>query len=286
MSRGFIYDRVKDLAEAVEGPPADRRDGPAGGGRNPVDQRFTALFNVYNLRRRPTQVLSGMYDAILEARYALLGPDQGLSTKFTVDARPVQVCARGAAADAVQVPYIFNLRDLSRVYEGMCLATEDEFKARRRRAAVPQRVLRIFCDRPTSEADLKLVNDKINELIGANFGGSEAAAAAEDPMIFGDYAGCIARLEEEKEDARLYKDMGGYEATRKIFNTVMELYNQENKPMTLVLFQQALEHLTRIHRIIRMRRGNALLVGVGGSGKQSLTRRLSRRATRSSRSRS
>jgi len=44
--------------------------------------------------------------------------------------------------------------------------------------------------------------------------------------------------------------------------------------MNLVLFEDALEHLTRIHRVIRMDKGNALLVGVGGSGKASCRKRL------------
>jgi len=52
----------------------------------------------------------------------------------------------------------------------------------------------------------------------------------------------------------------------------LEEYNEVNLKMNLVLFDDALEHLIHVYRIIRMDRGHALLIGVGGSGKQSLTR--------------
>lgn len=92
-----------------------------------------------------------------------------------------------------------------------------------------------------------------------------------NPLLLGDYA-LSDPMDDEKEDPRLYEDLGSYEKVSIKLNKLLEDYNYEYKPMNLVLFNDAIEHLTKIHRIIRMPRGNALLVGVGGSGKQSLTR--------------
>jgi dynein heavy chain, axonemal len=53
----------------------------------------------------------------------------------------------------------------------------------------------------------------------------------------------------------------------------LEEYNGQTKnPMRLVMFLDACDHISRISRVLRQPSGNCLLLGVGGSGRQSLAK--------------
>ena len=275
ISRGFIYDREKDLTQKIlKDMTYIGAMGPPGGGRNNVDPRFVALFSVFNLPDPTHDVLVHMYSSIIEERFRDFNPSvKDAAGKFPeCMLKLFSFIVESLPPTPAKFHYIFNLRDLSRVTEGLCLAMPDTFDQGHQIVRLfRNEVQRIFSDRLVSEADVGVVETKLGELIGEGWPDCRDEALV-DPIIFGDYAQAVARLTEEKEDARLYRDMGDFPATRKIFDAVMEDYNLNRSPMTLVLFEQALAHLTRVHRIIRLQRGNALLVGVGGSGKQSLTR--------------
>jgi dynein heavy chain len=72
----------------------------------------------------------------------------------------------------------------------------------------------------------------------------------ENPMIFGDFS-MANPTDDEAEDPRLYEDLGGLDILKEKLDKMLEDYSFENKAMNLVLFNDALEHVTKIHRIIR-----------------------------------
>ncbi len=268
IEKGGLYDRGKDLNwKNLRNVQFVASMAPPGGGRNVVDRRFISLFNVVYVPFPASDTLHRIFHSILESHLEPFhdGIKEVGQTLTEATLRLYHTVVLKLPPTPSKFHYIFNLRDLSRVYEGVCNATLDRFDTKEAFVRLwRNECLRVFHDRLISEEDRKLVVSEIRSLI-IEYYPEEAQAALANPIIFGDF-------KVQDDNIRVYDDYKNYDAARPFFEEALMNYNEKNTAMNLVLFDDAIEHLARILRIIRRPRGNALLIGIAGCGKQSLAR--------------
>lgn len=85
-------------------------------------------------------------------------------------------------------------------------------------------------------------------------------------LFFGDYFN-------PDSDIKIYDEITNLQALQEVMEGYLDEYNSISKtPMTLVMFKFAIEHISRICRVLKQDNGHLLLVGIGGSGRQSATK--------------
>ncbi|XP_041972117.1 dynein axonemal heavy chain 7 isoform X2 [Aricia agestis] len=177
--------------------------------------------------------------------------------------------------------YTFNLRDFSRVILGVLLSVPEvtpDLQSMKRLWV--HECLRVFSDRLVEDADRQWLvsclrsataqhlNDDFDTMLArlADNEGEPITDLHLRKLIYCDFAN-------PKVDTRFYMEtvnMDHLNSTVDAF--LVEYNNMSKKPMNLVLFRFAVEHVSRICRVLAQPRSHALLVGLGGSGRQSLTR--------------
>eukprot|EP00960_Hanusia_phi_P070417 767305-Hanusia_phi.AAC.13 len=272
-SHGGIWDRKKLFWSDVVDTVLVAACGPPGGGRNVVTNRFFRFFNMFNISPPSQAVLRHIFASILEGHLNQFPSDCKMLMKPTVDAS-IEIYEK-IASELLPTPakshYTFNLRDLSKVFQGiLSLRVQNCANASVFSKLWVHECLRVFSDRLIDYDDKRTFAIWIYELLKRKFSMDldfEDTFFA-NPILFGDYLKMGA-----SGDDRVYELVTDNSKLSKLFDTYLEEYNQSSpKSMNLIFFMDAIEHVSRLARIIRTPRGNAMLVGLGGSGKQSLTR--------------
>jgi dynein heavy chain len=126
--------------------------------------------------------------------------------------------------------------------------------------------MRVFADRLVNEEDRQWFSGQLKEQMDSKFQTKSEDVVLHEPVLYGDFM--VANM-----DNRPYEEIVDHAKLVKVVEEYLDDYNQINTAqMRLVMFMDAIKHLCRISRIIRQPLGNALLLGMGGSGRQSLTR--------------
>lgn len=130
--------------------------------------------------------------------------------------------------------------------------------------------LRVFHDRLINFEDRillkKLVSDQLEQQLQTDM--KKCTNEEEEDTIFVDFMEVNQGKNVYVEVA--YKDRA---EMKKICEEKLVEYNEKaSSPMPIVLFQEAIQYLCKIHRIIKLGKGHGMLVGEGGSGRHSLSR--------------
>uniref|UniRef100_A0A3Q1B603 Dynein axonemal heavy chain 12 n=1 Tax=Amphiprion ocellaris TaxID=80972 RepID=A0A3Q1B603_AMPOC len=256
--------------------------GPPGGGRNAVTSRFLRHFNIFSINAFSDDTMVCIFSNIV-AFY--LKNNEFPPEYFTVGSQIVTATMevyKRAMENLLPTPakshYTFNLRDFSRVIQGCLLLKKESLENKRTviRLFVHE-VFRVYYDRLVDDKDRAWLYKLMNSILKDHFKESFdqvfdhlKQGSKEDMrnLLFGDYMN-----PELEDDERLYTEVPSMDTFAQVVESCLDEYNQMHKNrMHLVIFRYVLEHLSRISRVLKQPGGNALLVGVGGSGRQSITR--------------
>ncbi|MEW5313906.1 MAG: hypothetical protein WDW38_005438 [Sanguina aurantia] len=192
--------------------------------------------------------------------------------------------------------YTFNLRDISRVMQGFLMLKPGQLglagnDARDKYMRLwTHEILRVFYDRLVDNKDrawfLGHVRAALTDRFESNFdelfthlreAGAPAPSSSDDGIhvedvrrcFFGDYMDAS----NEEPAARSYDEVTDITLLfARVEESLVDHNATSKRPMSLAVFLYAVEHVSRCCRVLKQPGSHMLCVGVGGSGRQSLSR--------------
>ena len=297
VDQGGWYDMVELSFRQFEDTMLLAAMAPPDGGRNHISPRVTRHFNILAWPDFDDSTLADIFSTILGWHFATPGWSAEVAGLVSAVVSATKTVFSHAVKTLRPTPakshYTFNLRDFSRVVQGVAMATPRTVPDSKALARLwTHEACRVFGDRLVDGADRAWFATEVNSVVREAFGHRLGSITPH----FGDMKVALAASSQQDahqteteqlnaEDLRLL--LWGQYATAKgeygEASDATELvagleeclteYNATSKSkMDLVMFLFFIEHVSRVARVLAMPGGHALLVGVGGSGRQCAAR--------------
>ncbi|XP_025972035.2 dynein axonemal heavy chain 3 [Dromaius novaehollandiae] len=256
--------------------------GPPGGGRNDITGRFTRHLNIVSICSFDDDILAKIFTAIADWHFS-----KGFESVFLrlskMMVHATMAIYKMAVENFLPTPskshYVFNLRDFSRVIKGVLLCPHTHLQDGDKLIRLwIHEVYRVFYDRLVDQEDRKMFFQMVKETTSNSFKQSidkvlshlsPTGKISDDnirSLFFGDYL-------KPDSNVKVYDEITNLKQLTTMMEYYLEEYNNVSKaPMSLVMFKFAIEHISRICRVLKQDNGHLLLVGIGGSGRQSATK--------------
>ncbi|XP_050440010.1 dynein axonemal heavy chain 5-like [Adelges cooleyi] len=258
-----------------------------GGGRNDIPPRLKRQFCIFNCTLPSDTSMDKIFGA-LGCGYFCIERFPEVIVSFVPKLIPLtrlvwQKTKQKLLPTPANFHYVFNLRDLSRMWEGMLQIGAPECDE------IPlllklwsHEMLRVIYDKLTSATDKEWF---INNLISTSrefLNTEEIKMFPTDHInkfVFVDFLRDMPEPTGDEpddfvfEDPKIYEQIEDFDVLEARVLMFMAQMNEvvRGSTMDLVFFRDCMIHLIIISRILRIPRGNGLLVGVGGSGRRSVT---------------
>ncbi|CAJ0965699.1 unnamed protein product [Ranitomeya imitator] len=242
--------------------------GPPGGGRTAISGRLQSRFNLINMtfpsESQIKRIFGTMMSQKLQDFEEEVKPVGDIITQATIEL--YNAITQRFLPTPAKIHYLFNLRDISKVFQGMLRAHRDLHDTKQSIARLwVHECIRVFSDRLVDSIDTEAFTGILSEKLGSLFDLTyHNLCPSKHPPVFGDFM----------REPPVYEDITDFTALKRFMMNQLQEQGQQPGATTkkLVLFTDAIQHVTRIVRVIGQPRGNMLLIGIGGSGRQSLAR--------------
>lgn len=267
IDQGGFYDVHKLFFKNVSDMITLAACAPPGGGRNEVSPRLLRHFSMIWLCNLSQDSMYRIFSKILHGFVSFTMPEyEKIVEKLVKGSVNIYIrIQKELLPTPTRSHYTFNLRDLSKVFQGV-LMVKAKF--------LPNldSLIRLWChessrvfrDRLINDEDRDWFNEAVLDQLHNTLQADHLQMTDFVDVIYGDFL------------VRGQKDYQELSNRQKVHDVIVEYLEEYNitfpSRMELVFFKDAINHICRISRVLAQPRGNALLVGVGGSGRQSLTR--------------